>query len=59
MGFMDRIKSLAGKHDDKLDQGVQKAGEKLDERTGNKYEAQIDKGVDEVQRRTGGGDQVP
>lgn len=56
---MDRIKSLAGKHDDKVDQGIQKAGDKADERTGGKYSGQVDKGVDEAQRRTGSGDQVP
>jgi len=59
MGIMDRIKSLAGKHDDKVDQGIQKAGDKVDERTGGKYSGQVDKGVDEAQRRTGSGDQVP
>jgi hypothetical protein len=56
---MDRIKSLAGKHDDKVDQGMEKAGDKVDERTGGKHSEQIDKGVDEGQRRTGSGDQMP
>jgi hypothetical protein len=59
MGFMDRLKNLAGKHDDKVDQGMQKAGDKMDERTGNKYDQQTDKAVDEAQRRTGGGDTMP
>ncbi|WP_347405254.1 antitoxin [Asanoa sp. WMMD1127] len=53
---MDRLKSMAGKHDDKVDKGLDKAGDKLNERTGNKYQDHIDKGVDEAQRRTGGGD---
>ncbi|WP_203706060.1 antitoxin [Asanoa iriomotensis] len=59
MGFMDRLKSMAGKHDDKVDQGLEKGGDKVDERTGGKYDQQIDKGVDEAQKRTGGGDTMP
>jgi hypothetical protein len=59
MGFMDKLKNLAGKHDDKVDQGMEKGGDKLDERTGGKHSDQIDKGVDEGQRRTGGGDTMP
>ncbi|WP_373312295.1 antitoxin [Asanoa siamensis] len=56
---MDRLKNLAGKHDDKVDKGMQQAGDKMDERTGGKYDQHIDKGVDEAQRRTGGGDTMP
>ncbi|HEV7712828.1 MAG TPA: antitoxin [Asanoa sp.] len=59
MGFMDRLKAMAGKHDDKVDQGMQKAGDKMDERTGGKHSDKIDKGVDEGQKRTGDGDTMP
>ncbi|MEV4623326.1 antitoxin [Asanoa sp. NPDC049573] len=59
MGFMDRLKSMAGKHDDKVDQGMQKAGDKIDERSGGKYGDKIDRGVDEGQKRTGEGDTMP
>ncbi|GIF66355.1 hypothetical protein Ais01nite_43900 [Asanoa ishikariensis] len=56
---MDRIKDMMGKHDDKVDKGLDKGGDKLDERTGGKYSDKTDKGVDEAQRRTGGGDTMP
>jgi hypothetical protein len=59
MGFMDRLKSMAGKHDDKVDQGMEKAGDKMDERTGGKHTDKIDRGVDEGQKRTGDGDTMP
>ncbi|HYN94800.1 MAG TPA: antitoxin [Pilimelia sp.] len=57
--FLDKAKDLAGKHDDKVDQGIERAGDQVDQRTGNKYGDQIDKGVDQAQSRTGSGDQVP
>ena len=56
MSFMDKAKDLADQHDDKVDQGLEKAGDQVDERTGNKYSSQIDKGVDQAQQRTGEGD---
>ncbi|MEU5961144.1 antitoxin [Micromonospora parva] len=56
--FMDKAKDFADKHDKQVDQGVEKAGEMADKRTGGKYDDQIDKGVDQAQARTGEGDQV-
>ena len=56
MSFLDKAKDLAGQHDDKVDQGLEKAGDQVDERTGNKHSAQIDKAVDQAQQRTGQGD---
>ena len=56
MGFMDKAKDFADDHDKQVDEGIEKAGDQVDKRTGNKYESQVDKGVDEAQRRTGGGD---
>ncbi len=56
MGFMDDAKKFADQHDEQVDQGLEKAGDQIDERTGNKYSGQIDKGVDEAQQRTGAGD---
>jgi hypothetical protein len=54
--FIDKVKDLAGKHDDKVDKGIDKAGDQADQRTGGKYSEQIDKGVDAAQQRTGDGD---
>jgi len=57
--FMEKAKDMAGEHDAQVDQGLDKAGDAADERTGGKYGEQIDKGVDVAQERTGAGDQVP
>ncbi len=56
MGFMDKAKDFANDHDQQVDQGLEKAGDQIDDRTGNKYSWQIDKGVDQAQQRTGAGD---
>ncbi|MEU7903439.1 antitoxin [Actinoplanes sp. NPDC049118] len=58
MGLLDKAKELAAKHDDKVDQGLEKAGDQIDARTGGKYDEHVAKGVDEAQRRTGAGDTV-
>jgi hypothetical protein len=57
MSFVDKAKDFADDHDKQVDEGLEKAGDQADKRTGDKYSAQIDKGVDEAQQRTGGGDQ--
>ncbi|MBW6435423.1 antitoxin [Actinoplanes hulinensis] len=57
--FLDKAKKLADQHDEQVDQGLEKAGDQIDERTGNRYSDQIDRGVDEAQKRTGEGDTVP
>jgi hypothetical protein len=59
MGFLDKAKDFADKHDEQVDQGIEKAGDQIDQRTGNKYDSQIDKGVDMAQERTGDGDTQP
>lgn len=56
MGFMDKAKDFADDHDKQVDQGLEKAGDQIDDRTGNKHSAHIDKGVDQAQARTGQGD---
>lgn len=59
MDFLKKAKELADQHDDKIDEALEKIGDKVDERTGGKYSDQIDKGVDKLQERTGDGDQRP
>jgi MT0933-like antitoxin protein len=59
MDFADKAKDFADKHDEQVDKGLQKAGDQIDDRTGNKYSDQIDKGTDEAQKRTGSGDTQP
>ncbi|GAA4249905.1 antitoxin [Dactylosporangium darangshiense] len=57
--FFDKVKDLVHKHDDKVDQGLEKGGEAADKKTGGKYTEQIDKGVDTAKQRTGEGDTRP
>jgi 4-alpha-glucanotransferase len=59
MGFLDKAKDFVEKHDDKVDQALEKIGDQVDKRTGHKYSSQIDKGVDEAAKRTGEGDTRP
>ncbi|MFG2041182.1 antitoxin [Dactylosporangium sp. NPDC048998] len=54
--FFDKVKDLAHRHDDKVDQTLDKAGDEVDERTGGKYTEQIHKGVDAAKEHTGEGD---
>jgi 4-alpha-glucanotransferase len=56
MSMFDKAKEFADEHDEQVDQGIEKAGEQIDQRTGDKYSSQIDKGVDFAQERTGAGD---
>jgi hypothetical protein len=57
--FLNKAKSFADQHDEQVDQALEKGGDQIDERTGNKYAEHIDRGVDEAQKRTGEGDTVP
>lgn len=54
--FMDKARDFADKHDEQVDKGLDRAGDQVDQRTGNKYSDKIDQGVDQVQQRTGAGD---
>jgi hypothetical protein len=54
--FLGKAKDFADKHDDQVDEGLEKAGDQVDQRTGDKYSSQIDKGVDAAQQHTGEGD---
>ncbi|MDT4993280.1 MAG: hypothetical protein QOH97_3172 [Actinoplanes sp.] len=56
MRFLDKAKDFADDHDEQVDEGIERAGEQVDQRTGGKYGSQIDKGVAEAQQHTGGGD---
>ena len=56
MGFMDKAKDFADQHDEQVDQGIEKAGDQVDQRTGGKYDSQVDKAQDTAQQRTGSGD---
>jgi hypothetical protein len=59
MSFLDKAKDFLNEHDEQVDKVLEKVGDEVDNRTGNKYSSQIDKGVDEAQKRTGDGDTQP
>ena len=46
MGFLDKIKDLAGQHADKVEGAIDKAADVADEKTGGKYAEHIDKGAE-------------
>jgi hypothetical protein len=47
MGLFDKAKKMLGKHDDQVVEGVDKATDIADDKTGRKYTEHLDK-VDEV-----------
>ena len=46
MGLFDKVKNFASKNPDKVDQGVDKLGDMIDQRTGGKHADQVDKAQD-------------
>ena len=54
MGFMDKAKEMLGKHDDKVDEGLDKTGEAA--RSDFGHDEQIDQVVEQGKQRTGTGD---
>jgi hypothetical protein len=61
MSLGDKIKTLLGKHGDKVDEAIEKVGDMADRKTGGKYAERIDqvqrqakKAVDEAGRPHGG-----
>lgn len=56
MGIFDKAQDMAEQHPDQVDQGIEKAGDAVDERTGGKHAEQVDKGQDMARERLGGGE---
>jgi MT0933-like antitoxin protein len=63
MGFlddaMDKAKDAIAEHDEQVDDAIERAGDILDDKTGDVHTDNIDKGVDFLQDRTGAGDTNP
>jgi hypothetical protein len=53
----EKIQEFAGGNSDKVDQGVDKAAQFADEKTGGKHSDQINQGADKLKERFNGGDQ--
>jgi hypothetical protein len=44
MGIFDKAKDALSEHKDKVDEGIGKLGDLVDEKTGDKYTSQVDQG---------------
>ncbi|WGT46193.1 antitoxin [Tessaracoccus lacteus] len=42
MGIFDKIGDLAKQHEDKIEEGIEKTGDFVDEKTGGKYAERVD-----------------
>lgn len=57
MGVFDKAQDLGKEHSDKVEQGVEKGGDAIDEKTGGKHADQVDQGQEATTDfLTGGGD---
>ena len=52
-GLMNKAKDLAGKHQDQVHKGVQKGEELAENKLGDKYDGQVQKGGDMVEGALG------
>ncbi|MFI0739447.1 antitoxin [Streptomyces sp. NPDC021100] len=53
MSMLDKLKGLLKGHEDTARQGVEKAGDAFDERTGNKYQSQVDAAQRKIDEQLG------
>lgn len=59
MGLLDKAKALVRKNEDKIDDGIEKAGDLVDDRTKGRHSDTIDKVVDKAQDLTDGDERPP
>lgn len=53
MGIFDKAKEMLGDNQEAVDQGIDKAGDFVDEKTGGQHSEQIDQGADFVKDQAG------
>jgi hypothetical protein len=53
MGIFDKAKDVLNQHPDKVEQGLDRAADLADQRTGGKHADQIDKGVGMAKEKLG------
>lgn len=53
MSMLDKLKGLLKGHEDQARQGVDKAGDAFDARTGNKYQSQTDTAQQKLNEQLG------
>ncbi|MFE1546933.1 antitoxin [Streptomyces sp. NPDC058718] len=64
MSMLDKLKGMLKGHEDTTRQGVEKAGDAIDAKTGNKYQSQVDTAQQKINEQLGaqqqpGGEQKP
>ncbi len=54
MGFLDKVKDLVSKNTDKVDAAIEKVGDVVDQKTGDKYKGAVDKVQDAAKNAADG-----
>jgi hypothetical protein len=54
MGFLDKVKDLVSKNTDKVDAAIEKVGDVVDQKTGDKYKGAVDKVQDAATKAVDG-----
>ncbi|MFE9450837.1 antitoxin [Streptomyces sp. NPDC006739] len=48
MSLMDKLKGMLKGHEDMTDKGIDQGGDYIDQRTGNKYQSEVDTAQDKL-----------
>ncbi|MFB7586398.1 antitoxin [Streptomyces sp. NPDC056169] len=59
MSMLDKLKGMLKGHEDTARQGVEKAGDAIDAKTGNKYAGQVDTAQQKINEQLGTQEQPP
>lgn len=59
MDMFDKLKDQANQNPDQVRDAVEKGGDFIDEKTGNKYAEHVDKAQDFITDRVAGGNEAP
>lgn len=59
MSMLDKLKQMIKGHESTTDKGIDKGGDYIDQRTGSKYQSQVDTGQDKLRDEFGTRPQDP
>jgi len=51
MSVIDKLKGMLKGHEDQAQQAVEKGGDMIDAKTGNKYSSQVDKAQEQINKQ--------
>jgi hypothetical protein len=54
MGMFDKAKDLVSEHEEQADSAIEKGGDLVDEKTGDKYTSQVDTAQEKAKDMLGG-----